>query len=289
MDKAGAAPTVWGITMEQSVALVKYRCSIVRFDGHLDDAMLRSGSVQGCLPIIRFLFTRFSELLSAFLEDHGHSFTDELTNVAFVERLISCWHLVSSQPQLGNMSVEKMTADGQWGVDRLLFTMQCLLVCSQKHCELHELRQKAMPHVGSLMTSSLQISEVYRPLGADNDVEKLESTLQWMLGVYRDQLEILENPVDGKAEQEKWMALLNSESMPPDQEEPLIDHDDRELYRAQLRRAGICITPSDIGSAEAASYAEHMRALYLGNENSLDEDNDFDDSLLNTPFIAASK
>eukprot|EP00966_Prymnesium_polylepis_P296667 6853537-Prymnesium_polylepis.1 len=34
----------WGISLDQTVVLIKHRCSLVRFDGELDDGKLRTGA-----------------------------------------------------------------------------------------------------------------------------------------------------------------------------------------------------------------------------------------------------
>ena len=144
MSSSALDPTPhWGVSLEQTLVLLKHRCYSVRFDGALDDEQLRTGSVEGLLPIVRFLFVNFSEVLCDFLEEHGHVFEPGMSDEELASRVIACWHLVSPKPQLGNISVQKLLTRGRWGVDRLLFTMQCLLVCVDKHNELQTKRNVA--------------------------------------------------------------------------------------------------------------------------------------------------
>jgi acetyl esterase/lipase len=63
-------------------------------------------------------------------------FDEDMEDEAFVHHILRAWSLVSPQALLGSVSAEKMLASGTWATDRLLFTLQCIFVCAEKHGEL---------------------------------------------------------------------------------------------------------------------------------------------------------
>ena len=276
------------------MVLIKHRCSLVRFDGEIDDRKLRTGSVDACLPIIRFLFVNFSEALTGFLDGHGHRFHNGMSNTELIKQIMGCWHLVSPQPQLGNMSIDKMISRNRWGVDRLLFTMQCLLDCSEKHLEL-QAKTRAFSNDGSTMsfsslTSSFSMSDAVRPFDkASGSAANQQSTLQRLVHCYREQLDSLKTtqPINGAAEQAKWMALFDStRNKEAIEEEPLlIDPEQQHLYQDALARADLGMSASAAGDKMAERFEAAMMSLYLGQEYELEAMDDFDDSLFNTPFL----
>ena len=290
----------WGVSLEQTLVLLKHRCYSVRFDGALEDEQLRTGSVESLLPIIRYLFINFSEVLCDFLEDHGHIFEPGMDDKDLAARVIACWHLISPQPQLGGITVQKLLTRGRWGVDRLLFTMQCLLVCVNKHNELQARRNAEARSFQPLgISSSFAVSAAHRPFGSGDVRETLQSTTQWMVGVYREQLESLEQAaeLDGQSEQARWVAAFDSTAVGPRLEQgggtvgghPALDAEQQQAYHDQLRRVGLNTASSAPMAAASARMAERyeakMRALCMGEEMLDDDDiDDFDDSL-NTPFI----
>lgn len=295
----GDIASIWGIGLEQTVELLKHRCTLVHYDGPLDDDQLRAGCPKACLPIVRFLFVRFSELLAQHLEDHDHHFSDDMSDKELARGVINAWPLLSPKPQLGSLTAEKLVCPGRWGNDRILFVLQCLLVCSEKH---HELNQSSAPFLQSCQIASLPFGQsdarCLFPAGK-SDLSETQSTMQWMVDVYREQLMSVEPSVDGELEQAKWMAAVEASYtclQSPDDDIPTLDDDspileagERQAYRGQLLRAGLetatkSARPSD--TEIAGKYASGMAALHLDGFDLADDDG-FDDSRLNIPFIDA--
>lgn len=282
------AVAVWGISLEQTVALLKHRCAIVHYDEPLHDDEIRTGSPKSCLPIVRFLFVRFSQVLAQHLEDNGHHFKDEMSDAELMHTVLQSWSLVSPHPQLGSLTVEKLLCHGSWNIDRLLFVMQCLLVCSEKH---RALTQRKIPHEESFfVASSLPFgqSDVKRPFSGPARELDGSSTMQWMADVYREQLNSLEQPVDGKQDQAKWVAALEASSSwsSLDADPPLLDASHHDVYRKQLLSAGL--NPSTGAGADAKrmaeTYAARMGELSLATAGQTEED-EFDDSRFESAFI----
>ena len=69
-------------------------------------------------------------------------------------------------------------------------------------------------------------------------------------------------------------------------EGPLVDDDGQRVYKEQLKRAHLVAKPA---SDLAAQYAASMQALQLGRGNEIEPDDGFDDTQLNTPFLATGK
>ena len=125
----------WPLTLAQTAALVKQRCSVIAYDLEADTAELCSGSPHGCMSILRYLFTRFSEGLSVYLKEHGHVFSETMDDASLITTILSAWSLVSALPAL-RASPDLLLSTTEWIADRLMFTLHTIMVCIQKASEL---------------------------------------------------------------------------------------------------------------------------------------------------------
>ena len=121
------------LSIEQAAALLKHRCEIICFDGVISDMQLFSGSPAACLPILRYLFINFSAALSEFFHDAGHIFVESMSDEELVTGIIRVWPWLSPYSPIGPITVTKMLQRGQWGRDRLIFTLQSISVCYHQH------------------------------------------------------------------------------------------------------------------------------------------------------------
>lgn len=232
---------VWNIDMGQAVDLLRFRCRVIEFDDPIDDAELSVGSPRACVPILRFLFVRYSEVLSAYLARDGHRFNDggPMSDLALVRAVLDAWPLVSPHQAIGAATAAKFLRAGSWGTDRLLFTLQAVLVCAKKHSELMRketgLRDDA-DDAGWFGDSSMSWSasaaagaqseaggksEAIRSEGTlAMESESTRSTMAWMAEAYREQLDSVacSSPQGSKGstigngadEQAKWVAALRN-------------------------------------------------------------------------------
>ena len=125
----------WPLTLAQTAALVKQRCSVIAYDLEVDAAELCSGSPRGCMSILRYLFTRFSEGLTVYLKEHGHVFSETMDDRSLITTILSAWSLVSALPAL-RASPDHLLSTTEWIADRLMFTLHTIMVCTQKASEI---------------------------------------------------------------------------------------------------------------------------------------------------------
>lgn len=256
---------LWGVSLEQSISLISRRCALMRMDRPLDPRGLRAGDPAACFSILRFLFARFSQALSTYLQSRGHSFPEGLTDEQFGARIIACWPLLS--PHALSVSPQRLASHG-WGAHRLVFTLQCLFVCAEKHNELQSAaRGEQSPTV--------------------QQTDELGSTLERMIGAYRQALLESEAAVDGQAEQAMWVAAFHSGlGDAPAEDEPQKDAEGEQIIQEQLKRAGLSPLVETSCPSDADKYGAEMEALDMGEVDQVEQEDGFDETLLNTPFIS---
>jgi hypothetical protein len=211
-------PASWGISMEQAAELLRHRCEQIAFDRDLDAPGLRDGAPDACLPILRFAFVNFSEALSEFLLSVGHVFEAEMGDAELVARILDAWPLISPHRALGGATVPKVLKAGMWGADRLLFTLQAVLVCSQKHRELVALTEQEWLRSGVSWTDTTPQQQFADHPLCGTEEEDMRSTVAWMAEAYREQLQTLDGAAGaggaGAAEQQKWLDALRGAADP---------------------------------------------------------------------------
>lgn len=268
----------WRLGADQAAALLAHRCRLIAYEDDIDEAALRAGELHACLAILRYLFTGFSEALTEFCRASGECFSVDMTDRQLIGGVLGLWHVLSpQQPDLGNLTVDKMLQSEAWGMDRLLFTLQCVFVCSKIHIDLISQRESAWLHgVGWTNTSPQQQFDDHPAVGTES--QKLRVTVAWMAQAYREQLDSLDSTlqpvlegsrgrtldesqaasVDGAAEQEAWLARVrgaNEEgSVAVSQNASsstscfgsastagtaLLAEEAREIYAQQLEQAGL--------------------------------------------------
>ncbi len=180
----------WHLGVEQAAALLVHRCRIIAYEDDIDEIALRAGGPQACLPILRYLFTGFSEALADVCEAAGCSFSIEMTDAALIDGIIRVWPTISpNEPSLGAVTVAKMLQPNEWGVSRLLFTLQCVLVCCRAH-DAAVKRQDAewLASVEWTNTSPQQQFEDRR-VHVGSESQNMRSAVAWMAEAYREQLD----------------------------------------------------------------------------------------------------
>ena len=125
----------WPLTLAQTAGLVKQRCSVIAYDLEVDADELCSGSPRGCMSVLRYLFTRFSEGLTVYLKEHGHVFSETMDDRSLITTILSAWSLVSALPAL-RASPDHLLSTTEWIADRLMFTLHTIMVCTQKASEI---------------------------------------------------------------------------------------------------------------------------------------------------------
>ena len=199
------------IGREQAAALLKHRCDLTSFDGEIDDSALKAGSPAACVPILRYIFISFSEALDEFFRESGHTFHEGMSDKQLVAGIMCVWDLLSPHAPLGAATVEKVLQPNAWGTDRLLFTLQCVLLCWRKHRNIVSKSEEKWLQSGLSWTSTnpqQQFGPSHRPL-VGTDSERERSTLAWMAEAYREQMATVERThVDGAAEQQAWVERL---------------------------------------------------------------------------------
>tara|TARA_B110001452_G_scaffold88317_1_gene72291 strand:- start:160 stop:1008 length:849 start_codon:yes stop_codon:yes gene_type:complete len=271
----------WPLTLKQTASLLKHRCAVICCDVVVDEAELCSGDARGCMAILRFLFTRFSEGLTLYLEDQGHYFDPSIKDHELAQRIFAAWPLVSPLPSLGGATADKLLSS-KWVADRLLFALQCIIVCTDKACELADAasRDGSKRSVMSLGSTGLMSSQAQSVFGDSlpqaRDSNQMQGTLQWMAQVYREQLKT----IDGAAQQQEWVNALRANDA------PLLDAREQQLYRTQLGQDGEALRPAAAAGEGPGRYAQHMRNLDLVGENGgLEQRDQRADARLDTPFI----
>ena len=211
----------WELSREQAAALLKYRCQLISFEGDLSDKALNAGEPSACLPILRYVFTHFSQSLDDFFRRSGHSFSYRMPDQQLVEAILGVWGLISPHAPLGGATIRKVLQKGAWGTDRLLFTLQCVLLCAQKHRDLIAKVEAAWLRDGINWTdtSPQQQFDTYPLIGTESERER--TTYAWMAEAYREQMHDVPSAAsspagspdrrafaNGTAEQQKWIERI---------------------------------------------------------------------------------
>ena len=50
----------WGLNIDQTITLLRWRCQLLRFDEDVDELGLRAGALDSCLRVLRFPFVALS-------------------------------------------------------------------------------------------------------------------------------------------------------------------------------------------------------------------------------------
>lgn len=288
------ASSDWQLSRAQAAALLKHRCQLMSFDEDIDDGALGRGATTACLPILRFLFTRFSEALDHFFCESGHVFHDDMTDEELVGMLLRAWCLLSPRKPLGAATVSKVLLDGEWGTDRLLFTLQCVLVCCQMHRSLvaksdEEWIRRDMSWTES---SPQQQFDVHPDNGTESERER--STLAWMVQAYREQMDSLTTSeesltttaeMSGTLQQEAWVAkFLEQQSCHSD----AIDALPHEISLGADLGLSSQRTSSSLASLLSPAGPHHhdlMGCLSLSRVDNGSFEDSFDESAFDHPFI----
>jgi len=198
----------WPLSMEQAAALLKHRCKQIAYDDNLQESELAGGSPEACIPVLRYLFTGFSEALNDCFEKAGHHFHEGMSDEELVSGIFDVWQLLSPSHPLGAATVDKVLHPHEWCAARLLFTLQCVLICGRKHDALVGENEQAWMASGMdwTSTSPQQQFEDHPLVGTDSQRER--STLAWMAQAYAEQMATLGTANDGAAEQQAWIAIL---------------------------------------------------------------------------------
>jgi hypothetical protein len=207
------------LSRDQAAALLRYRCEVIAFEDDIDDMALRAGAPAACVPILRYCFVNFSEALDDFFRAAGHTFDEGMTDEELVAEIIHVWSLLSPHKPIGAVSVAKVLRPDVWGTDRLLFTLQCVLLCSNKHRALVAQSEEEWLQSGLSWTSTnpqQQFGPEHHPL-VGTESERERSMVAWMAEAYREQMATVETsktmPIDGAAEQQAWVdRLLQNEA-----------------------------------------------------------------------------
>ncbi len=174
----------WGLSREQTLELVGWRAELIGYDDHLDLDALARDDPEPCFRLFRFLFTRFSEALTLHLESRGAAFDATLTDRQLVRAILQAWPLLTTQELSPTVTVDKFF-EQRWGFDRLLFTLQCIFVCTQKH---HQLVSQVHGQVGTLEhVGTASASSALGPTRAGAPAEEA-GFAEWMARVYEEQL-----------------------------------------------------------------------------------------------------
>jgi len=236
-----------------------------------------------------------------------------MTDEELVRGILSAWDLLSPHRPLGAATVDKVLSPNAWGTDRLLFTLQCVLVCYQMHRKVVEANDKAWMDSGMSWTSTSpqQQFDAHPLVGTESERER--STLAWMREAYSQQMATLGTHTiapDGAAEQRAWMEKLDQEAGESADEadgfsdnqfhdstgDGLLSSDALAAYEGQLERAGVGKAGRSgvarVGSSGrrmiAQGYRDLMRSLSAGRLQEPSIDDGFDDSAFDQPFIGDS-
>ena len=252
-------PMPWPMTLEQSASLIKDRCATIRCDVDISEDELCSGNPSGCVSILRFLFTRYSAGLSEHLIKHGHKLDASMSDVDLLAGILAAFPIVSARPA-GRASVDRLLSTTDWVADRLLFTLHCIMACTQKASELASIDQVATArarlategtgrsglhgdshHQANSRSGNFSDGTTVRrkvfddsSLAAQMDNSML-STRHWVAQKMRDQLQTVDNI--GATQP---APVTESASAP--RKEPMLSRSDMEVYMAQLAEAGLGLT-----------------------------------------------
>lgn len=209
----------WQLSREQAAGLLKYRCRLISCDIDIDDAALSAGEPAACIPIMRYVFTHFSQALDDFLKKTGHNFHRRMTDAQLVEAILHAWPVLSPHAPVALATAPKIVQKGAWGTDRLLFTLQCVLVCAQKHHEIVSEREVAYIRDGINWTDTTPQQQFHTHPLMGTDSERARSTYAWMAEAYREQMAGLKgssptassavhDPNRGTANQQAWIERM---------------------------------------------------------------------------------
>ena len=174
--------------MDQACLLLRHRCSLIAFDERLDMDALKNGSTIPCIKVLRYLFLRFSEALSIYLEEENCHFDGSMSDTLFLQSVIDSIHILSSRPGALNWAADKLLSPGL-GLERLLFTLQCIFLCAEKHRELIQ----EVKYVDTCQESSQSMISFNqwpddRALDGSVGTSEDDKLQNWMAQVYRAQL-----------------------------------------------------------------------------------------------------
>ena len=245
----------WHLGVEQAAALLIHRCQIIAYDDDIDEIALRAGGPQTCLPILRYLFTRFSEALAETCEAAGCLFSPEMTDAELIDGIIHVWPTISpADPSLGDVTVAKILQPNAWGVSRLLFTLQCVLVCCRAH-DRSVARQDAewLDGIEWTNTSPQQQFDQHR---ADpvSESQQVRSAVAWMAEAYREQLESVGEPFRTLAPPATQLSVPEVAKMYKDLWPAPLDEEAEE-------------SSNDAGAAEQAAWLERLRKRDAGDSD----------------------
>ena len=245
----------WHLGVEQAAALLIHRCQIIAYDDDIDEIALCAGGPQACLPILRYLFTRFSEALAETCEAAGCLFSPEMTDAELIDGIIHVWPTISpADPSLGDVTVAKILQPNAWGVSRLLFTLQCVLVCCRAH-DRSVARQDAewLDGIEWTNTSPQQQFDQHR---ADpvSESQQVRSAVAWMAEAYREQLESVGEPFRTLAPPATQLSVPEVAKMYKDLWPAPLDEEAEE-------------SSNDAGAAEQAAWLERLRKRDAGDSD----------------------
>jgi hypothetical protein len=213
----------WQVSMAQASELLVHRSKVIGYDAGMDLVSLRNGEPAACTSILRHAFVNFSEALAHFFVKVGHPFSDDMTNEQLLQCILAVWNTLSpQQPSTGQVTVSKFMQGGVWRADRLLFTLQCVLVCHRKHCELIAIEDEAWLCDGIDWTHTSPRTQFEDHPTVGSESQKRLSTLAWMADAYRKQMEHFPDaagpvssdmPPEGVEEQEAWMRRIRGYSL----------------------------------------------------------------------------
>jgi len=269
----------WGLSLDQTIELLKWRCKSIGYDEDVDEAGIRAGTPLACLRILRFVFCNFSEALAEHLDANGLDFDEDMPDGKMVEDIIRAWSFVSPQPLLGSVSADKMLAGGTWTHDRLLFTLQCIFVCTEKHAELVKKNLEALNDDSWWKDDIKPDSSLPR---RSVDAGEHKDVFSWMKEVYLKQLDSINKPGGGDTgavQQAAFVAaMLKDQEVGWSQDASLVDGMDATARTTSplTQRGGSALDRTEILLNETGSSSPQFRASNAEL---------FRDSLLDTPFI----
>lgn len=254
----------WQLGAEQAAALLVHRCRLIAFEDDIDEIALRHGDPSACLPILRYLFTGFSEALSDMCDAAEHNFSADMSDAALLGGIIGVWPMLSpEQPSLGSVTVAKLLQPNAWGLDRLLFTLQCVFVCCRAHAEAVSQQDAALFAGIEWTNTSPQQQFDDHPNQNGTESQRLASAVAWMAEAYREQL----NSVGGEAA--ATLGPSASQNVPPVATviQPQSKPDPLDVAHRAIRQEAhappspqeACIAGFDAGAAEQAAWIARLR------------------------------
>ena len=278
----GVAHTRLGL--EAGIALLKHRCRLINFDEAIDEAGIHQGDPIACTSIIRYLFTRFSQALSEHLDHVSCHFDEAMSEELLIDKVIGAWPFIATERtrSLGRGITSKNVLARGYAIDRLLFTLQCIFVCTEKHRVLVRHNSRGLDHPRgcsarpdelerNVWDESVAHSPKFLSPAAQsvNDTSAEEDTVRWMIRAYREQLSaVVDAPAGGDSaggdsaggDSAAGAGNLNGCGSPPDPESwlPTLAHlDDEQPHEATSDKARRCLAAAVNEGAPQAPHAEH--------------------------------